>query len=121
MEILIIILVLVGTLGVFSLLFFFLDGLPMVEPLEKLEYIAEMGVVLAPCVVMSTEEFGEPYFPIPNVCELLKHKYDFLLEYYHNAGIFHSLFMGKPKYPLNKEWQEILLNFGYKEYEQYQF
>jgi hypothetical protein len=39
------------------------------------------------------------------------------LEYYHNAGIFHSLFMEKPKYPLNKEWQEILLNFGYKEYE----
>ena len=61
MEILIIILVLAGTLGMFSLFFFFLDGLPMVEPLEKLEYIAEMGVVLAPCVVMSTDEFGEPY------------------------------------------------------------
>lgn len=73
------------------------------------------------CVGAQFEEFGEPYFPIPNVCELLKHKYDFLLEYYHNAGIFHSLFMEKPKYPLNKEWQEILLNFGYKEYEQYQF
>ena len=61
MEILIIILILVGTLGLFSLLFFFLDGLPMVEPLEKLEYIAEMGVVLAPCVIMSTDEFGKPY------------------------------------------------------------
>ena len=61
MEILIIILILVGTLGLFSLLFFFLDGLPMVEPLEKLEYIAQMGVVLAPCIVMSTDEFGESY------------------------------------------------------------
>ncbi len=61
MEILIIIFVLGVAIGVFSLLFFFLDGLIMVEPLEKLEYIAVMGVVFAPCVVMSTDEFGEPY------------------------------------------------------------
>ena len=61
MEILIIILVLAVALGLFSMLFFFLDGLILVEPLEKLEYIAQMGVVLAPCVVMSTDEFGEPY------------------------------------------------------------
>ena len=61
MEILIIIFVLGVAIGVFSLLFFFLDGLIMVEPLEKLEYIAEMGVVFAPYVVMSTDEFGEPY------------------------------------------------------------
>lgn len=61
MEILIIIFVLGVTIGLFSLLFFFLDGLPMVELLEKLEYIAEMGAVLAPCVVMSTDEFGKPY------------------------------------------------------------
>jgi len=61
MEILIIILVLVVILGIISLLFFVLDGLPIVEPLEKLIYIAEMGVVLAPCLIMSTDEFGEPY------------------------------------------------------------
>lgn len=61
MEILIIIFVLGVVIGIFSLLFFFLDGLPMVEPLEKLEYIAEMGTVLAPCFVMSTDTFGEPY------------------------------------------------------------
>jgi len=61
MEILIIIFVVVGTIGLFSLLLFSLDGLIMVEPLEKLEYIAQMGTVLAPCVVMSTDEFGEPY------------------------------------------------------------
>lgn len=61
MDILIIILVCGISLGLFSLFFIFLDGLPMVEPLEKLEYIAEMGVVLAPCVIMSTDEFGEPF------------------------------------------------------------
>ena len=61
MEILIIIFVLGVVIGIFSLLFFFLDGLLIVEPLEKLEYIAEMGTVLAPCVVMSTDAFGEPY------------------------------------------------------------
>lgn len=61
MDILIIILVIAVVLGLLLLLFFFLDGLIMVEPLEKLEYIAQMGVVLAPCVVMSTDEFGEPY------------------------------------------------------------
>ena len=61
MEILIIIFVVVGAIGLFSFLFFSLDGLIMVEPLGKLEYIAQMGVVLAPCFIMSTDEFGEPY------------------------------------------------------------
>ena len=61
MEILIIIFALGGTIGLFLLLFFFLDGLLMVEPLEKLEYISEMGTVLAPCVVMTNDTFGEPY------------------------------------------------------------
>ena len=48
-------------MGLIAILFFFLDGLPIVEPLEKLEYIAQMGVVLSPCVVMSTDDFGTPY------------------------------------------------------------
>lgn len=61
MEFLIVVLILVGVLGLFWLLFFFLDGLLIVEPLEKLEYIAQMGIVLAPCIVMSSNELGEPY------------------------------------------------------------
>lgn len=61
MEILIILLILCVILGLISIFFFFLDGLPLVEPLEKLEYIAQMGVILAPCVVMSSDEFGKPY------------------------------------------------------------
>lgn len=61
MESIIIILVFVVVIGLFALLFFYLDALPMVELLEKLEYIAQMGSVLVPYVVMSTEEFGEPY------------------------------------------------------------
>ena len=61
MDIFVIILLVGMILGIIFLFFFFLDGLPIVEPLEKLKYIAQMGVVLAPCVIMSTDEFGEPY------------------------------------------------------------
>ena len=61
MEALIIIFVLGGVIGLLLFMFFFSDGLLMVAGLEKLEYIAQMGVVFTPCAVMSNYEFGEPY------------------------------------------------------------
>lgn len=61
MDILIVVLILLVTFGLLLFVFYILDGLLIVEPLEKLEYISQMGVVLAPCFVMSTDKFGEPY------------------------------------------------------------
>lgn len=73
------------------------------------------------CLGSQFETWGEVYFPIPDVCKLLKYKYDILIDFYHNAGIFHSLFNEEPQYALNSEWQKILLDFGYEEYRQYTF
>ena len=61
MDILIVVLILLVTFGLLLFVFYILDGLLIVEPLEKLEYISQMGIVLAPCFVMSTDKFGEPY------------------------------------------------------------
>ena len=61
MDILIVGLILLVTFGLLLFVFYILDGLLIVEPLEKLEYISQMGIVLAPCFVMSTDKFGEPY------------------------------------------------------------
>lgn len=61
MDILIVGLILLVTFGLLLFVFYILDGLLIVEPLEKLEYISQMGIVLAPCFVMSTDQFGEPY------------------------------------------------------------
>lgn len=47
--------------GMFTLFFFYKDGFILIETLKKLNYVPQMGVVLAPYIVMSSGEFGEPY------------------------------------------------------------
>ena len=49
------------SIGVFAILFIFQDGLILAEALKKLNFAPQMGVVLAPYIVMSSGEFGEPY------------------------------------------------------------
>lgn len=49
------------SIGFFAILFIFQDGLIAAKVLKKLNFMPQMGVVLAPYVVMSSSEFGEPY------------------------------------------------------------
>lgn len=78
-------------------------------------------VCMRGCMGAQFEFFGDVYFPIPSVCKLLKTKYNTLTEFYHSKGLFHYLFQQEPDYPLNKEWQQYLINLGYNEYIKYNF
>lgn len=61
------------------------------------------------------EAFGDPLLPIPEVCNLLDSKINFLVKKYHDLGLFHFLFRNANMKP-NPDSNLILLNFEQKEY-----
>ena len=76
-------------------------------------------ICLKGCPGAQYEYSADATMQIPSVCELLKTKYKTLLEYYHSIGMFHYIFTTEPLYPANTIFQDLLVNAGYKEYQQY--
>jgi radical SAM protein with 4Fe4S-binding SPASM domain len=76
------------------------------------------------CLGSQYETFGDYNIPIPNICELMQAKTDFLFKKYHDTGLFKIYFenlqeFADGKYNEASRYLEFLLYKGYKEYERY--
>lgn len=62
------------------------------------------------CYGSQFETYGDWSMPIPEVCELLKAKYDFLIKKYYSLGVFDVIFQN-PKFPMKDKAKHFYANY----------